>query len=198
MPVYSQQQQQEQPVVIQNNQYIIDSSSTAPGSYFAQSQAVAPASGGNNEVNITNINIDASANSVMNNNNTQYTQIDSSATYTDNSMASTAISTTDITGINNATAADYYSTAPSTNYCATAPLADYNTAATDYNVAATTNADFQMETATYMATDNTTTMYSNQDLGASETVQGTDDWAVAATASVTVDYSGGDWGGDWY
>ncbi|KAK8054648.1 hypothetical protein PG994_009715 [Apiospora phragmitis] len=155
MAAYSQQ-----PAVIQNNQIIIESNQAASESYFAQPPVSLPAT--SNDVNITNINIEANLS------NAQYTQVDLSATYYDNS---TTITATD------------YSTATST---------DYNMAATDYNSAATTNVDFQMETM-YVAADDVTTMYSTENMNAS---QGNGEWA--AEASATVDYSGGDWGDDWY
>lgn len=178
----------EQPAVIQNNQFIIDNSSATPGSYFSPAQTGTPAS--SNEANITNISIENNMNSDMSN-NMQFTQSNSSAALINNSMmTTTAPPATDMLGVSTtSTVATDYNTAFSADYYAPA-------SSTDYSAVSTTNLDIQMQ-AMYMATDDVTTMYSTETLGASETVQGSDDWAVAAAATVTVDYSGGDWGDGW-
>ncbi|KAK8001124.1 hypothetical protein PG991_013346 [Apiospora marii] len=159
----------QQPAVVQNNQVIVDNSA-ASGTYFAQPPAATPLA--SNDINITNINIEANAN------NTQYTYLDSSATYYDNSTATaTTTATSDVFGVINSAAV--------TDYSATA-TAEYSAAAADYNNVAATNVDCQMGTM-YMATDDVSTMYIAESVDASAAVA-TDGWAAAA--SVTVDYSG--------
>ncbi|KAK8036172.1 hypothetical protein PG993_008786 [Apiospora rasikravindrae] len=185
MTAYSQQ-----PTVVQNNQVIYENSSAASDSYFTQPPAATPGTG--NEVNITNINIENNVN------NAQYTQIDSSATYNDNSAVTT---TMDVYGVNNNNlpAADYNTTTMDYNAAATdysTTTTDYNMAATDYNSATAFNLDVQMQTM-HTAADDVSTLYSTESLDASETAAGNGD-AWAAAAAVTVDYSGGDWGDDWY
>ncbi|KAK8062929.1 hypothetical protein PG997_015026 [Apiospora hydei] len=204
MAAYSQQ-----PTVIENNQIIIENNVAASDSYFTQPStaptAAVPDTG--NEVNITNINIENNVN------NAQYAQFDPSATYNDNSIMSTT--STDVYGISNNTAATDYNTATSTDYnvaamdCSTTTIdynavaadysttttTDYNTAATDYDSSAAFNVDVQMQTM-YTAADDVSTLYSTESLDASETAGNGDGWAAAA--AVTVDYSGGDWGDDWY
>lgn len=172
MATYSQQ-----PEVMQNNQ-VINDNSAASDTYFAQPAAATPVA--SNDVNITNINVEATVN------NAQYTQLDSSANYSDNSTTTTATNT-DALGVSNQTAVMDYST--------TTGLTEYNTAATDYNSVATTNVDYRMENM-YMAADDFSTLNSTEhvDASASATVE-SDGWAAAA--SVTVDYSGGDWGDGW-
>ncbi|KAK7953255.1 hypothetical protein PG988_013949 [Apiospora saccharicola] len=174
MAAYSQQS-----AVIQNNQVIVDNSG-AYDTCFAQQPAAAAAAAtpvASNDVNITNINIEANAN------NAQYMYNDSSATYYDNSMATTTTAT-DVVGVSNTTAVTDYNTTASTEYSAVA---------VDYNNVTTTNVDYQMETM-YTAADDVSTLYSTESVDASATVE-SDGWA--AVASVTVDYSGGDWGEGW-
>ncbi|KAK7959151.1 uncharacterized protein PG986_004005 [Apiospora aurea] len=171
MAAYSQQ-----PTVVENNQIIIENNSAASGSYFTQPPTAAvPATG--TEVNITNINIENNVN------NAQYAQFDSSTTYNDSSTMSTT--SMDVHGISNNMAATDYSTTTT----------DYNVVATDYNSSAAFNVDVQMQTM-YTAADDVSILYSTETLDASETAGHGDGWAAAA--AVTVDYSGGDWGDDWY
>lgn len=164
----------QQPTVIQNNQVIVENSA-ASDTYFAQPSAATPVA--SNDVNVTNVNIESNLS------NAQYTHLDSSATYYGNPTATTT-TTSDVYNVSNNTAvADYSATAPT----------DYSATATDYSNVTTTNVDFQMETM-HMATDDVSAMYGTECVDANATIE-TDGWAAAA--SVTVDYSGGDWGDDW-